>query len=64
MFISTDRGFFNLHLVANYRRSDRTGAFKLVFAVDGGNVTIESDHPQYRQVEQYLLAATLGPDVS
>jgi hypothetical protein len=50
--------------VANYRRSDRTGAFKLVFAVDGGNVTVGSDHRQYRQVEQYLLAATLGPDVT
>ncbi|WP_134741509.1 hypothetical protein [Nocardioides sp. 503] len=62
MFIRTDRGYFNLHLVVNYRRDDRTGAFRLVFAVDGGNVTIDPGHPQYRQVERHLAAATLGPD--
>lgn len=55
-------GYWNLHHVVNYRRHGRKGGFLLMFPIGGGNVKIDPDHPQFRQVEQFLLAATLGHD--
>ncbi|MFB2555700.1 hypothetical protein [Herbiconiux liangxiaofengii] len=62
MFIAGNHdAHWNLALCVSYRR-DKRGVLHLVFPVDGGNVTVGPEHPHYRQVEQYLLGATLAPD--
>jgi hypothetical protein len=63
MFIeSTTGSYWDLRHVVNYRRIKRTGGFLLLFPVGGGNVKVAPDHPQFRQIESYLMSSTLGHD--
>lgn len=62
MFIESPNGHWNLHMLTNYRRNPRTGGYLLMFPIGGGNVKISPNHPQFRQIEQHLMASTLGPD--
>jgi hypothetical protein len=63
MFIEGDHdSYWNLLTCVNYRR-DKSGVFHLVFPqAMGGNVKLKPDHPQYQQVAQYLIGATLPKD--
>ncbi len=63
MFIRGNHdGRWNLLLCVNYRR-DGNGVFHLVFPqVAGGNLKVGPDHPQYRQIADHLLCATLPDD--
>ncbi|WP_065571014.1 hypothetical protein [Microbacterium oleivorans] len=63
MFIeSAHGGHWNLLLCVNYRR-DKKGVLHLVFPQSmGGNFKVTPAHPQYRQIERHLLAATLPHD--
>jgi hypothetical protein len=63
MFIESLTGsHWDLRHVVNYRRNEKTGGFLLLFGVDGGNVKVAPDHPQFRQIEHYLMSSTLGRD--
>jgi hypothetical protein len=63
MFIDSLTGsYWDLRHVVNYRRNARTGGYLLLFGVGGGNVKIKPDHPQFRQIEHYLMSSTLGRD--
>jgi hypothetical protein len=62
MFIESPNGYWNLHMLTSYQRIPRTGGYLLMFPIGGGNVKISPSHPQFRQIEQHLIASTLGPD--
>lgn len=54
---------WNLQTMVGYEHRD-DGTFVLIWSVGGGRVKIRPDHPQYRQISQYLASTTLGPDAA
>ncbi len=54
MFIeSAHGGYWNLLLCVNVR-VDAKGVYHLVFPVDGGNMKVKPDHPQYGLVAEHF----------
>ncbi|TPW75661.1 hypothetical protein [Schumannella soli] len=62
MFIEGKYGIlWNLAVVAGFKRK-RNGSIDLYFPVAGGNLTVGTSHPQYRQIDQFLRQHTIGAD--
>lgn len=61
MFITTQNGMLNLLMLVAYRR-DKDGDYTLFFPIGGATTKVTPDHPQFRQIDQYLRSVTLGAD--